>query len=241
MAEVDKLMIEAYGITLIQMMENAGRNLARLAGSRFLKINQREQYAKPPAEKHSKTQKVAVLAGTGGNGGGALVCSRYLFNYGYRVEVFLTKPEDEYSGVPKHQLNILKKMDIPIRKAEDLNSAIEASLIIDGIIGYSLKGKPRGPAADMIVRANSLNIPVLSLDIPSGLDPTFGKVLEPVITADATMTLALPKKGLAEKNAEHLVGELYLADIGVPPGLYSKLSIKVSSTVFKENDIILIR
>ena len=82
MVEVDRAMIEDYGIRLVQMMENAGRNLAHLARLRFLS-----------GEPHAK--RVAVLAGVGGNGGGALVCARRRDSWGERVAVFPTNPEKE--------------------------------------------------------------------------------------------------------------------------------------------------
>ncbi|MBV7327185.1 NAD(P)H-hydrate epimerase [Chloroflexi bacterium TSY] len=96
MIEVDRAMIEDYRIELIQMMENAGRNLAHLARDRF--------FAGDPSGKN-----VVVLAGTGGNGGGALVCARRLHNYGARVQVFVTKPDAEFTPIPVGQSRTLKK------------------------------------------------------------------------------------------------------------------------------------
>ena len=97
----------------------------------------------------------------------------------------------------------------------------QLDLIVDGIIGYSLRGAPRGRAAEMIRWANTQNTPILALDNPSGLNATTGKALDPTIRASATMTLALPKIGL-QKAQKEVVGEIYLADIGVPPGLYAR-------------------
>ena len=104
-----------------------------------------------------------------------------------------------------HQLNILNKMHINLQNAEDLQSVGEASLIIDEIIGYSLKGEPHGYAADMIIWANKKDVPVRSLDIPSGLNPTHGKVSEPVIYIDTTTPFAPPKTGLAGKMQKDLL------------------------------------
>ena len=97
MVEVDRLMIEDLGIELIQMMENAGRNLASLARERFL-----------AGDPNGKT--VVVLAGTGGNGGGALVCARRLVGWGARVEVVLSRSSEAFGSVPGRQLLILPKM-----------------------------------------------------------------------------------------------------------------------------------
>ncbi|MEE8157916.1 MAG: NAD(P)H-hydrate epimerase, partial [Dehalococcoidia bacterium] len=88
MREVDRLMIEEYGILLIQMMENAGRNLAHLARRRFL-------------DGDSQGSRVLVLAGTGGNGGGGLVCARHLRNQGADVRVFTTAGASRFAEVPR--------------------------------------------------------------------------------------------------------------------------------------------
>jgi NAD(P)H-hydrate epimerase len=65
-------------------------------------------------------------------------------------------------------------------------------------------------------------VPVLSLDVPSGIDATTGAIYDPAIRADVTLTLALPKEGLRTPGVDDHVGDLYVADIGVPPGLYEE-------------------
>lgn len=105
----------------------------------------------------------------------------------------------------------------------DINSTEnEPDLIIDGLIGYSLSGNPREKAAEPIAWANDTSTPVLALDIPSGFSISANKVFEPAIKATATMTLALPKAVLFDKDTKVYVGELYLADISVPVELYAK-------------------
>lgn len=223
MVEVDRAMIEDFNISLIQMMENAGRGLARLAVSRFL--------AASPADK-----KVLVLAGRGGNGGGALVAARRLHSWGADVEVALTRPANSFQGVPGHQLSIVQTMGIPIH---DQSLSVEVpELIIDGVIGYSLNGAPSGRAAELIQFANEAGTSVLSLDTPSGIDTASGDVFEPSITAAATFTLALPKAGLFAAETSPNVGELYLGDISVPPSLYTLLGLSVSPQLFADSDIV---
>ena len=107
MIEVDRAMIHDYHIELIQMMENAGRNLAHLARVRFLDGDPR---GKP----------VVVLVGPGGNGGGALVCARRLHNWGAQVQVYVTRPAQDISPIPAHQLDILQRMKVPIDLADSL-------------------------------------------------------------------------------------------------------------------------
>lgn len=226
MVEVDRAMVEDLRIGLVQMMENAGRNLAALARARFLGGDPRGR-------------TVVVLAGPGGNGGGAVVAARRLHAWGARVEVFITRPDSEFTPVPAHQLDILRRMGVAFGSAVEVEAAPAADLVVDGVIGYSLHGAPRGGAADLIRWAGAQGAQVLALDAPSGIDTTTGAVHDPAISADATMTLALPKKGLRADGVRGRVGELYLADIGVPPSLYAgeRLGLEVG-LVFATGDIV---
>jgi len=214
MAEVDRLMIEEYGILLIQMMENAGRNLAE-QGRRML-------------DGELTGRRVVVLCGKGNNGGGGMVAARHLHNRGAVVAVKLVGNPAGPKEIPAHQWDILQVMTLTQADDPDLT---EADLIVDAIIGYGLSGNPRGEAAEWIRRINAAGRPVLALDAPSGLDTTSGKVGEPCIRATATLTLALPKTGLVTPAAREAVGELFLADISVPPGLYRRLGLEVGSII----------
>jgi NAD(P)H-hydrate epimerase len=229
MIEVDRAMIEDFKIELIQMMENAGRNLAHFARQRFLKGD--------PVGK-----RIVVLCGTGGNGGGALVAARRLHNWGAKVRVFSTRPLQAYAPVPAHQLDILQRMKVPTEGAGNVTREKTPDLILDGVIGYSLKGAPRGAAVDLIRWANAQTAPILALDAPSGVDTTTGTVFDPAIHATATMTLALPKEGLRAPGVEEHVGELYLADISVPPGLYAETALGLTvGPLFAREDVIRLR
>ena len=229
MIEVDRAMIEDFKIELIQMMENAGRNLASLARERFL--------GGDPIGK-----RVVVLAGTGGNGGGALVAARRLHNWGVHVRVFVTKPAPDFTPVPAHQLDILTRMKVSVSQAVGVVEERTPDVILDGVIGYSLKGAPRGSASDLIRWANAQEAPILALDAPSGVDTTTGRVFDPAIRATATLTLALPKEGLRAPGVDEHVGELYLADISVPPSLYAEpaLGLEVGH-VFSQSDVVRLR
>jgi len=199
MREVDRAMTEDFSIELVQMMENAGRNLADLAWTRY------------------RPGTVVVLAGPGGNGGGGLAAARHLLNRGADVTVVLSK--GELAPVPAHQLAIARRMGIPVPPEPPA-----ADLVIDALLGYSLRGDPAGRAADLITWAGGQRSPVLALDTPSGLDVTTGHQGNPCIRADATLTLALPKTGLA---APDVTGRLFLADISVPALLYQRMGITV--------------
>ncbi len=213
MREVDRLMIEVFDIQLIQMMENAGRDLALLA-KRMLHGDLADR-------------PIVVLAGRGNNGGGGLVAARHLLNWGAWVQVLLSHRPAEYRGIPAHQLGILERMGLPIAWAEEGWGLPPADLIIDAVIGYGLRGDPQGGAKALINLANSSIAPILSLDAPSGLDMESGALSSPAIRAEATLTLALPKAGLLGEAGQSAMGDLYLGDISVPPQLYEALGLDV--------------
>lgn len=229
MIAVDRAMVEDLHIDLLQMMENAGRNLAHLARVRFL-------------DGTSVGKHVVVLAGSGGNGGGAMVCARRLHTWGARLHVVLATGSDALAPATARQRDILERLGVPVERANAIQGVRSVALIVDGIIGYRLSGAPRAAAAEAIGWANAHAVPVLALDVPSGLDATTGAVLPPAIRATATMTLALPKAGLRAPAAAEHVGELYLADIGVPPGLYAQLlGVPVSPPLFARDEIVRLR
>lgn len=201
-------MIDELGITLMQMMENAGLQLARLAVDRY------------------DAASVMVLAGSGGNGGGGLVAARRLASWGIEVHVSLTRPNLE--GVPGVQLSILRSMGVLIGEPR------AADLIIDSVIGYSLVGAARGTAERFIEWANDEAIPVLALDTPSGVDVDTGLAPGAGIYADATLSLGLPKVGLIDSNH---AGELFAADISVPALVYERLGLPVDADLFRRGSI----
>jgi len=202
MREIDRLAVEEFGLLLIQMMENAGARMAELALALF------------------RPGTVEVVCGRGGNGGGGLVAARHLANRGVRVHVTLADDPTRLGDVPGHQLSLLARMGVTIG-----DEPLESDLVLDALIGYSLRGDPRGRAAELIRWSNEQGAPVCSLDLPSGLDATTGAVGDPCVLAGATLTLALPKVGLGA--SPHVVGDLYLADISIPPALYSVIGIRL--------------
>ena len=131
MVEVDRAMIEEFGIDLVRMMENAGRALAHLARERFL-------------DGDARGRCIVVLAGTGGNGGGALVAARRLHNYGADVTVLATRSDESFAPVPRDQLAIVRRIEIAVGSLADAGSLGESDVILDGLIGYSLRGAPPG-------------------------------------------------------------------------------------------------
>jgi len=213
--EIERLMVEVYGIELLQTMEYTGLNLAHLT-KRLL-------------DNDIIDRPIVVLAGQSNNGGSALVAARHLLNWGAWVQIVLTQPVADYEGAAARQLKTLQAMGAPLAWAEEGWELPPTDLIIDAIIGFDLGVAPLplpgGKARDLIHLANSSRAPILSLDAPSGLDVTTGQLFTPHIQATATMTLALPQQGLAAAGAA--CGDLYLADIGVPVQLYADLGLDV--------------
>ena len=220
MVEVDRLMIEEYNISLIQMMENAGRNLAELARRKL--------------GGHVEGQRIAILSGAGNNGGGGLVAARHLHNWGAEISLVLAFDPQRLKDIPAQQWRILQKMGILSDEYQDLD---KAELIIDALIGYGLSGNPRQPVAGWIEKANLSSTKILALDTPSGLDTTNGIPGSPCIKAGTTLTLALPKSGLLTEPAAEYVGDLYLADISVPPELYQHIGVEVPN-LFESDSIV---
>jgi len=224
MREVDRAMVEDFGIVLLQMMENAGRALATVARERFF-------------EGDARGHRAVVLCGAGGNGGGGLVCARWLHAWGCKVTVCLSTYSSKFEGVAGHQLAILERVGLRVNPPRE--SLPAAELIIDALIGYSLRGAPVGPAAEMIDAANAADAAVLALDMPSGIDADTGEARASAIRADATLTLALPKSGLLKDAARPYVGELYLADIGVPAELYGRAPLCLGlGAIFARGDVV---
>ena len=200
MRAVDRVAVEDVGLALLSMMENAGRNLA---------AETRDLLEGP----------VAVLAGGGGNGGGGLACARHLANHGVAVRVALDRDPDELSGATATQWGTLAAMGVaPV--AEPAAAVEGAALAVDAVLGYGLSGAPRGRAAELVGAIEGFDGPVLSLDVPSGVDATTGERPGVAVAPDRTLTLALPKTGLAAVE-----GAVVLADIAIPAVVYERAGV----------------
>jgi len=212
MREIDRIAIDETGPNLFQMMENAGRNLATIV------IEQLVRASRP---------SVLVMAGTGGNGGGGITAARHLANRGIDVAVMVTN-HARLQGVPGAQHALFETAG-----GETVNRVPDAvpGVVVDAVIGYSLRGAPNGVGGDMVASVNEMHTRgavVVSLDVPSGLDATTGVPPGDSVVADVTMTLALPKPGLVGPG----IGALLLADIGIPLDVYRRAGAVVEGPVF---------
>jgi NAD(P)H-hydrate epimerase len=199
MAEVDRLMTEERGVPVELMMEHAGLNLARLT----VRLTGRGCYT------------YQVIAGAGNNGGGGLVAARRLAAWGLEAEVYLTRGRQELRETPRRQLERLEKAGVSVY--EGLPIQANSSVTLDAYMGYGYKPPPDTISQKVFGYLASCEM-VVSLDTPSGLDITSGENASR-IRPRATLTIAFVKSGLLAAGPEEL-GELYIADIGVPIGIY---------------------
>ncbi len=222
MRRADKLAEGEFGLHLEQMMENAGRALARLALQELKRAGDSDR-------------GVIVLAGPGGNGGGGLTAARRLRAWGVSVYVSLSHPVDELEATTRHQLQTAVAMGVEVL---DSLPGRTPALVLDAYLGYSIRGEPRPPMDAGIRWANQSRAPILALDVPTGLNPDSGEAAENTIRAQATVTLALPKTGLLTASARPYVGELWLADIGLPPELFAAVGLSVPTDLFHPDDLV---
>lgn len=205
MREVDRVAETEFGLSVLQMMENAGRNLAELTLQKL----------------PSSGSRIVVLAGPGGNGGGGICCARHLRNRGADVRLVISKPIEQLRGPAAVQTQIVSADGIQITPDGEVSGLLQTSdVIIDALIGYSLRGEPEGQIRTFIEIMNNASSQIISLDMPSGIDSTTGNTPGLFVEAATVLTLALPKFGL-----QNFPGQIYLADIGIPRCVYKRLEI----------------
>ena len=217
MREIDRKTIEEVGIPGPVLMENAG--LRVVAALRGLLPDVR-------------SGRVVVVAGKGNNGGDGLVVARHIHNIGYEVEVLLLAKIEELKGDALLNARICRNMGVALREASRLQewsaaakSLAGARVIVDAIFGTGLIKPAEGLYARAIEDINKAKALRLAVDIPSGLSSDTFRLIGPAVRADLTVALAAPKVGHVLPPAEDLVGELYIADIGVPRALFADKSL----------------
>ena len=232
MREIQRKAQEGYGYDILQIIENAGRSAAQLALAML--------------GGKARGQRVVVLAGGGNAGASGLCAIRNLVNWGLNAEPILGEVEEQMSFAAVRQLRILQgsgteQPDGPgsseITAEEHLHSA---DLIIDALVGYGLVGPPTGMAAAIIDMAMASRTPVLALDVPTGVDANSGHVNHPHISACTTLIYDLPKSGQLEPSARPHLGELYLADLGIPRSVPEGMGIAVKG-LHSEGPIVRLR
>lgn len=216
MRNIDQKTIEGIGIPGLELMEKAGRGTALVA----------KEMLGDPANK-----MIIIFCGRGNNGGDGFVVGRYLSQWGARVEFFLTAKRNEVKGDAKINLEKAVDLDLPIveiSRKEEIPSRIKADLIVDALFGTGFDGEIKGYLKDIIEMINSSGIPVLSVDIPSGLHADTGKFIGPCVKANRTVTMALPKIGHFFFPGKEMSGEVTVVDIGVPEHVVEEEKISLN-------------
>ncbi|MCI0584804.1 MAG: NAD(P)H-hydrate epimerase [Chloroflexi bacterium] len=220
MTEVDRLAVEDFGIGILQMMEQAGSHLADLVRAEL--------------GGDLRGKRVIVAVGPGNNGGGGLVAARHLANRGASVRVILARPVNRLSEPARHQLATLIEMavdccvaiyDVPDEELD--RELVSADAIVDAILGYRASGPPHDGVGWLVERIAGAPAPVISLDLPSGIDPDTGEAVGAAVIATATLTLGLPKPGLFSPTGREHAGRVHLADIGLPAALYRRIGVDI--------------
>jgi hydroxyethylthiazole kinase-like uncharacterized protein yjeF len=193
---------EYFGISLLQLMENAGRNIAQEIMARF-----------------SKEKTVLIFCGLGGNGGDGFVAARHLLAAGYEARVVLVGRSRDVSheAALKNLLELQSLQgSVPVLEVTDstLIPKVTADVIVDALLGTGTKGKLKPPIAQVVEYINSLSGFKIAVDVPTGIDSDTGDVLGTAVKADLTITFHKAKAGL--EKAKKQVGKLAVADIGLP-------------------------
>ncbi len=237
MRRMDRHMIDTIGIPARVLMENAGSRVAdeaiRMAREAVDDDGDGADIRQDRFVGHRRNGGTAarrrwlILAGKGNNGGDGLVAARHLLEAGFRVTVVYAAPEQELGEDAAFQSQIAARLAIPSFVYGEKPIRWERyDGIIDALLGTGTTGAPREPYASMIREANASGLPILAVDIPSGLDADTGEVNEPCIRAARTVALAALKRGLAVYPGAAAAGDIAVRPIGIPPALADSFGIR---------------
>jgi hydroxyethylthiazole kinase-like uncharacterized protein yjeF len=209
MREADRRTIEEIGIPSLVLMENAGRQVVAAMEATHSDLGER---------------RVAVLCGRGNNGGDGFVVARTLMQRGVDVSVFLLGGVADVRGDARINLEILGRLGLTLVEVADsqawelhFSEVSNCTLIVDAIFGTGLNAPVSGLIQSVIADVNASGIPVVSIDLPSGLSADSSEPIGDSIEAGLTVTIAAPKLPLVLPPAETRAGDIVIADIGIPP------------------------
>jgi len=208
MREADRFTIEDIGIPSLVLMENAGRQVVAAIEAAY-----EEQLA----------GRVAVLCGRGNNGGDGFVVARTLLQRGVDTAVFVIGSLGDVRGDARTNLDILGRLGLTVVEIGDEQSwelhfseISQCTLIVDAILGTGLKAAVNGMLETVFADVNASDIPIVAVDLPSGLSADTPHLIGDCVSAAMTVTLAAPKLPLVLPPGETHAGDVVIADIGVP-------------------------
>lgn len=194
MRTCDSLTIETYLMPSLILMERAALAVAEEIQCRW------------------KSGKILAVCGPGNNGGDGVAAARILKLRGYSPEILLTSSPEKFSSGMKKQIEISQKYRIPVVKNPVFT---EYTVIIDAVFGTGLTRDISGKTAEIIRQMNSSQVPVVSVDIPSGIHADTGEILGTAVRAEATVTFAFEKPGLYLPPGNLYSGRILTAEIGI--------------------------
>src|SRR5262245_22970774 len=206
MRELDRLTIERFNVPSLTLMERAGEGITQAILERF--------------ERNAK-KGVLVVAGKGNNGGDGFVVARLLKRRRIPCEAVLLSRREDLSPDARHNLSAFLKLkgkitEITADNLEPLSQRISKNgLLVDAILGTGMKNDVRGLFAEVITLMNASGLPIVAVDIPSGLDTDKGSPLGVAVQAEMTVALGYPKVGEVIYPGLNYVGDLVVADIGI--------------------------
>lgn len=220
MRAIDQQAINTYGIPGVVLMENAGIRTVEII----------EEILGTPIGK-----QVLILAGRGNNGGDGFVIARHLLNAGVQVKTFLLGQPQDLTPDARINYQVLVQMQAPffaLQAENDLNrftvEMLNADLIVDAIYGIGFKGSLSEFEDQLVQIVNWSRLPVVAVDIPSGVEADTGKVHSEAVRASHTVTFGLPKIGLLFEPGKSHAGTLTVADISLPRNLLVDPSLKTN-------------
>jgi NAD(P)H-hydrate epimerase len=215
MREADRRTIDDLGIPSLVLMENAGRQVVAAMEAFFQDLAERQ---------------VAIICGKGNNGGDGFVVARTLHQRGIEVSVFVVGQVAEIKGDARLNIEILGRLGVTVVEIADegqwelhLSEISDHDLIVDALFGTGLKSALSGMYETVIADINGSGIPVVSIDVPSGMSADTPDLIGDCIEATVTVTLGAPKLPLILPPAEEKAGEVVIADIGIPAGIIDAL------------------
>lgn len=215
MREADRRTIQDIGISSLVLMENAGRQVVAAIESLYPDLAERG---------------VAIVCGKGNNGGDGFVVARTLLQRGLDASVFLIGRVADVKGDARINLDILGRIGVQVVEVADessweLHGAEVAShdLIIDAMFGTGLTTALTGFYETVVADINEAGVPIVSIDMPSGLSADTCDLIGDAIEATVTVTLGAPKLPLVLPPAESKSGEVVIADIGIPSDVIDQL------------------